>query len=226
MTKETKKTNKEEAEAIVTAVSKTETFIRNNKGLLYGLLIAIILIVAAYVGYNRFISAPKKAEAMQQTFPAEQMFRNGNYELALNGDGNILGFAQIIDNYGAKGGKAVYLYAGICELELGNYSNAISYLEKYKGKEPILKARALACIGDSYVGLGDYATAVTYFEKAAGTADNMFAAKYLLKAGVAYEELGNYAKALECYQNIKDNYPQSSEGYDIEKYISRIEVKK
>ena len=89
-----------------------------------------------------------------------------------------------------------------------------------------MKARALACTGDAYVGLGDYAQAATYFEKAAGHADNMYAAKYLLKAGVTYEEIGNTAKALECYKAIKDNYPQSPEGYDIDKYISRIEVRK
>ena len=226
MTKETKKTNNEEAEAIVTAVSKTESFIRNNNGLLYGILIAIVVIAAIYVGYDKLVSSPKKAEAMQQMFPAEEIFRSGDYEKALNGDGNILGFAQIIDNYGAKAGESVYLYAGICGLETGNYDQAISYLHKYNGKDPIMKARALACTGDAYVGLGDYAQAATYFEKAAGHADNMYAAKYLLKAGVTYEEIGNTAKALECYKAIKDNYPQSPEGYDIDKYISRIEVRK
>lgn len=226
MTKETKKTNNEEAEAIVTAVSKTETFIKSHKGLLYGIAIAIIVIIAGYVGYTKLFSDPKQKEAMQQTFPAEEMFRLGNYEQALNGDGNILGFAQIIDNYGAKAGEAVYMYAGICELRLGNFNEAISYLDKYAGKEPIMKARALACTGDAYAGLGDYAKAVTYFERAANHADNMYAAEYLLKAAVAYEELGNDAKALECYKTIKDKYPQSPEGYDIDKYISRIEVRK
>ena len=51
----------------------------------------------------------------------------------------------------------------------------------------------------------------------------MFAAGYLLKAGVVCEELGDNAKALACYKKIKDKYPQSMEGYDIDKYISRIE---
>ena len=60
-------------------------------------------------------------------FPAEANFRNGEYDLALNGDGNVLGFSQIIDEYGAKGGKDVYLYAGLCELQLGNYQEAINF---------------------------------------------------------------------------------------------------
>ena len=59
--------------------------------------------------------------------------------------------------------------------------------------------------------------------KAAKVSDNMFSATYLLKAGITYEELGQRDKALAAYKEIKDKYPQSMEGYDIDKYISRIE---
>ena len=138
---------------------------------------------------------------------------------------NVLGFKDILDQYGTKGGKAVNFYAGVCELQLGNFQEAINYLKKYKGKDHILSARALACLGDAYTGLEDYNTAVSYFEKAADLSDDMFSAAYLLKAGVTYEELGNDDKALACYKRIKDNWPQSVEGYDIDKYISRIESK-
>ena len=156
---------------------------------------------------------------------AEENFRAADYELALNGDGNVLGFSQIIDEYGAKAGKSVYFYAGVCELQLGNWDLAIKYLQSYKGKDAILKARATACIGDAYVGLEDYAKALTYFEKAAAVADNMYAAGYLLKAGVAAEKLGQNEKALACYETIKDQYPQSMEAYEIDKYIGRIQNK-
>lgn len=223
MAKEIKNPNEE---AVVNAVSSTEKFIRNNKGLLYGILVAIAVVILGYVGYTKLIYEPKRAEALEQMYPAEANFRAGDYETALNGDGNVLGFKQIIDKFGAKAGESVYLYAGICDLRLGNYSEAIAHLKKYNGKDEILKARAEACIGDAYVGLEDYASAVKHFEAAAKTADNNFAATYLLNAGVVYEELGNNAKALECYNTIKNKYPQSIEAYDIDKYISRIEIKK
>ena len=154
---------------------------------------------------------------------AEQNFRAADYELALNGDGNVLGFAQIIDDYGAKAGKAAQFYAGVCELQLGNYEEAVSYLKDYKGKDAILKARALACIGDAYVGLEDYEAALNYFEKAADVIDNMFTAGYLLKAGLVAEKLGQNEKALQYYELIKDQYANSPEGYEIDKYIGRIE---
>ena len=78
-------------------------------------------------------------------------------------------------------------------------------------------------MGDAYVGLGDNAKALSCYDKAAAKADNMFAASYLFKAGVVCEEEGNAQKALGYYKRIREEYPQSLEGYDIEKYISRIE---
>lgn len=212
-------------ERITETVSKTEQFFNDHKGLIYGIIIAVLVLGFGILAYNQWVLKPKQAEAMEQMFPAEAAFNAGEYELALNGDGNVLGFKDILDSYGTKAGKAVNLYAGICELQLGNFNEAISYLKSYKGKDHILSARALACIGDAYVGLEDYNTAINYFEKAAELSSNIYSAAYLLKAGVAYEELGNNDKALSCYNRIKDQYPQSVEGYDIDKYISRIESK-
>jgi len=58
--------------------------------------------------------------------------------------------------------------------------------------------------------------------KAAKHVDNQFAAAYLLKAGIMYEELGDKESAIKAYEDIKVKYPQSVEGYEIDKYISRI----
>ena len=69
MTKETKKTKNEEAEAIVNAVSKTEQFIRDKKGLLYGILIAIVAIIIIYLGYAKLINEPKKFSAQETMRP-------------------------------------------------------------------------------------------------------------------------------------------------------------
>ena len=53
----------------------------------------------------------------------------------------------------------------------------------------------------------------------------MYAAGYLLKAGMVAEKLGENEKALACYETIKDQYPQSMEAYEIDKYIGRIQNK-
>lgn len=210
-------------EKVAETVSKTDQFLRENRKTIYGCLAALLVIGLGVVAYQQFILKPQVKEAVDQMYQAEASFRSGEYELALNGDGNVMGFSQIIDDFGAKGGMDVYLYAGICEFNLGNYQKAIDVLKKYKSKDEIMAARSLACIGDSYVGLGDNKQALSYFEKAAAKVDNIFAATYLFKAGVICEEMMDGAKALTFYKTIKDKYPQSVEGYDIDKYISRIE---
>ena len=163
------------------------------------------------------------AQATDQMVKAEQWFQAGEYELALNGDDNDLGFADILKQYGSKAGEAVYLYTGICQLQTGAYEEAIATLKKYDGDDDILLSRAQACIGDAYVELEDYGKAIGYYEKAAATVDNAFAAAYLLKAGQVAEEMGDKAKALDFYKKIKDQYPESAESSDIDKYITRIE---
>ena len=209
-------------ENIEQTVSATEQFYNENKKAIWGIVAAVLVIGLGILAYNKFIYQPKCVEAMQQCYPAEMSFQNGEYDLALNGDGNNLGFADIIADYGSKAGKAVYLYAGICELQLGNNEEALSYLKKYKGKEPILAARAKACEGDAYVALGDYNAAVRAYKAAVDCADNMFAAGYLVKEGSAYEALGQKAEALACYKAVENDYPQSIEAYDIAKYIARV----
>ena len=222
MAKEIKNPN---AEAVVEAVSKTEKFFNENGKLLSIIAAAVVVVAAGIFCWYKFAYQPKVEEAQGQMAYAEQNFRAGDYETALNGDGNVLGFVQVMDEYGAKAGKSVYFYAGVCELQLGNWDAAIKYLNSYKGKDAILAARATACIGDAYIGLEDYNKALAQFEKAADMADNLFAANYLLKAGVTAEKLGQDAKALSFYKKIKDQYSSSMEGYDIDKYIGRIENK-
>ncbi len=220
-----KEIKNENAEAVVEAVSKTEQFFAKNGKLLSIITVAVVVLCVAVFCWYKFAYQPKVVEAQGQMALAEESFRNGNYELALNGDGNVLGFVQVLDEYGVKAGRSINFYAGVCELQLGNWESAIKYLNAYKGKDAILAARAKACIGDAYVGLEDYSKALGYYEKAVAEIDNMFAATYLMKAGEVAEKLGENAKALGFYELIKDQYPQSFEAMEIEKYIGRVEAK-
>ncbi|MDO4736626.1 MAG: tetratricopeptide repeat protein [Bacteroidia bacterium] len=208
------------------ALSKTEQFLEKYKNVMIYAVVAILVVAGAIYAYRNLVALPAQQEAMGQTFTAEQYFRNGDFEKALNGDGNALGFAEIISEYGTKSGEAVYFYAGVCNLQLGKFQEAIDYLKKYNGEDEIILARAIACIGDAYAGLNDFDTAISYYKKAASSADNIFAANYLMKAGIMYQEQGNTAEALKMYQEIKDKYPQSNEGYEIDKYITRIQPTK
>lgn len=215
----------ENAEAVVNAVSKTDEFFNKNKKLLIGILTAVIVIAAGSYCFYKFYWQAAVEEARSQMVIAENNFNAENWDAALNGDGDNLGFIQIIDQYGSKGGDAVYFYAGVCELKLKNYEDALSYLNSYRGSDDFLAPRAIACKGDAYVGLQDWNKALDCYEKAAAKKDNVFAAGYLMKAAAVCEKLGENDKALALYKKVKDQYPNSFEGREIDKYISRIENK-
>lgn len=219
-----KKTQEEiRQENIEATVSSAQQFYNDNKKTIWTVFTLIVVLGLGILCYYKFIWQPRVAEAMEQCFPCEKNFQQENWELALDGDDNTLGFAGVIEEYGSKAGSAVYLYAGICALRLERWDEAVDYLKKYDGKDPILAARALGCLGDAYVGLEDYGAAAAAFQKAAATADNDFAASYLLKEGLVLREMGKGAEALECFETIKEKYPMSIEAYDIDKFITSTE---
>ena len=224
MAKITKTEEEVRQQNMAEAVSKTELFFKENGKLITYCITAVLVVALCILAYNRFYLQPKKAQATDQMVRAEQWFQAGEYELALNGDENDLGFADILKQYGSKAGEAIYLYTGICQLQTGAYEDAISSLKKYDGEDPILLSRAQACIGDAYVELEEYGKAINYYEKAAATVDNEFAAAYLLKAGIAAEANGDAKKALSFYQTIKDQWSNAPEAMEIDKYITRIET--
>ena len=217
-----KEIKKDAAQEAVEQVSKTDLFFQKYTKVIIICVTAVIIVALAAFLYSRYIYAPAKAEALGQMFPAEELFAQQDYQTALEGDGNILGFAQIAKEYGAKAGKAVFMYAGVCELQLGNYEEAVKYLDRYHGKDKILAGRALACKGDALSALERYDQALSCYLKAAKKSGNLYSAAYLLKAGVVAEELEKNDVALDCYNTIKEEYPMSAEAMDIEKYITRI----
>lgn len=219
-----KPAQKTEEAAVAQALSKSEEFFAKNRKLITIILLAIVVVVCLIFAYMKWIREPRRQEALGQLFPAEQYFRIDSFDLALNGDGNALGFKEIINQYKALPGKVVYFYAGVCELQLGNYQEAINYLAKFHANDDIIQARAFCNLGDAYVGLNNNQKALTYYLKAANYKDNAYAAYYYKKAGLMYEELGDKANALSTYQTIKNKYPQTLEAYEIDKYISRLQI--
>lgn len=217
-----KEQNVNNAQAVGEAVSGVEKFLKKNGKVITWAVVGVIALVAILFAYHNWVKLPNIEEAKAQMMTAEEYFRANDYEQALNGDGNALGFVQVLDEYGTKAGKDIYFYAGVCELQLGNYQAAIDYLKKYNGKDKIILGRAQCCIADAYVGLEKYSDALKGYKNAAATSDNEFSAQYLLKAGILCEEMGNADEALSLYEEIKVKYPQTIEASEIDKYISRL----
>ena len=227
MAKENVQKDEERLEQIESTLGKTEMFVEKNRNTIMVVLGIIIVVVLAIFGVKKFIVEPREAEAQTAIFRAEQLFENDDYATALNGDGNNAGFMDIINEYGGtKTGNLARYYAGICYLNTGDFENAIKYLGEFKGKDQIVRPLATGAMGDAYLELDNAAEAAKCYEKAAKESANSFTSPmFLMKAGLAYEMVENYQKALDMYKTINAEYPNSNEGFSIEKYIAYVEAK-
>ena len=182
-----------------------------------------MVVAAAFLGLNKFILQPREDEAQSQMFMAENYFEKDSFNLAINGDGNYLGFLDIIDDYGmTKSAKLAKYYTGVSYLRLGEYQEAINYLGKFKTDDILLASVKEGSMGDAYSELGDDKKALQHYINATSASDNNFTTPiYLMKAASIYENQGEPAKALEFYNRIKNEYPDTNEGQNVEKYIAR-----
>ncbi len=214
-------------EAVENALSRTEQYIENNQKSLSVIVAAIFIIIGGYMAFNKFYVDPMQAEAQVQMFPAEQYFEKDSFNLALNGDGNAIGFLDIIDEYSlTSSGNLASYYAGICYLHTGQYEDAIDYLEKFDADDKMISALAISAIGDAYAELGENSNARDYYLKASKMNPNNFTTPiYLYKAGLLSEELGENEKALEAYTQLETDFPESNEGRKVEKFIARVKLK-
>ena len=226
MAKQETKQADERLENVEEALSKTELWIEENQKTLWTILIALLFVAVAIFFINRYMQK-RNENASQQIFHAQAAFEQEKYDIALNGDGNNLGFLDIISSYGStKTGKLANYYAGICYMKQGNYNDAIEYLKKYTNNDQILSGMALGAIGDCYMELGDNTNAASYYGKAARkNANDFISPMFLVKEGMTYEIMGNYAKALESYKLLKKDYPLSNEAFEISKNIAYLEEK-
>jgi tetratricopeptide (TPR) repeat protein len=220
-----KKHEIETIEDIELSLTKAEQFIERNQRLLLAVFIGIVAVVAGIWAYFRYLENENQA-AMSQMFVAEQYFERDSFDLAIHGDGNYPGFLEIIDMYGStKAGNLSHYYTGIAYLNLGDYESAIEHLQKFDSDDIVMSTLSSCAIGDAYVELEEYRKAIDYYLDAANKNENTFTTPiYLKKAALVYEELGNYEKALELYLEIKDQYPDTNEGRQAEKYISRVKT--
>jgi tetratricopeptide (TPR) repeat protein len=206
-------------------LSKTEQLLEDNyKTLLIGLGVIVVLVGLGWLG--KLYLNNRNEEAQSQMFQAERYLEMDSLKLALNGDGNYLGFLDIAKDYKftSTGNLAKYS-AGICYLHLGNYNEAIEFLDSYSKKDKVLGSLAIGATGDAYVELGNLEKGISNYIEAAEYADNAFNTPlFLMKAGELYELTGKFSEALKLYERIENQYPESTEGSTIEKYIARVKL--
>ena len=225
MAKNKKDDNPQGIKNVEETLTKTEQFLEENyKPLLIGLAVVVVLVGIFWLG--RMYLGKKNEEAQAQMYQAQKYLELDSINLALNGDGNYLGFLDIAKEYKfTKAGNLARYSAGICNLHLGNYEEAIEYLEKYSKKDKVIGSIAIGATGDAWVELGDTEKGISKYIEAAAYADNSFNTPlFLMKAAELYELNGKYSDALKLYERIKEEYPTSTEGSSVDKYIARAKL--
>jgi tetratricopeptide (TPR) repeat protein len=191
------------------------------------ILVGIIVIAGGIYAYHSMISEPKEKQASDAIWRAEEYYRTDSTQLALNGDAINAGFLKIMSRY--SGTKAAHLsefYAGSCYLKLGDFNNAVKYLKDFSTPDKQLQERAYGLLGDAYSEQGKKQEAADQYKKA-GTyneQDDLFAPEYLFRSGYLYENMGKTQDAIAMYKLIKDKYPSSQRGAEIDKYLARLGV--
>ncbi len=214
-------------EELESALTKTEQFIEDNQKIITYVIGAVILVVAGYLGFNKFYLQPKEKEAQSQMFMAVDYFEKDSFNLAVNGDGNYLGFLDIIDDYGiTKSANRAKYYTGISYLNLGQYEEALDYLNEFKTDDLLLAPITEGAKGDAYLELGETAKALKQYKKAYELTDNELTTPvYMMKAANLLESMDEFKDALALYKNLKSKYPKSTEGMEADRYIARVEMK-
>lgn len=201
-------------------------FYEDNRRLVYGLgvgLLALILAIPGYIYYQQQ-QQQQANEMLGQILP---VYERGDYDQALNGAGDRAGLLTIADEYGStSAGNLATFYAASALYEQGEYDRALEYYQQFDKGSDFIGASAYAAEASIYEGRGELQQAAEYYERAATQYQNALTApRYLLEAGQAYEDAGQYAEAERVYQQIKEEYPDSSQAEEVDRYLARVQAR-
>jgi len=209
-------------------IARAKDFWERNSKIISIIFAVIVLGGGGFLIYKNYVQKPKEEKATDAMFRAEEYFRMDSVNLALNGDGQSLGFLKVIDKYGGTdAGNLACYYAGVCYLKLDNNQNAVKYLKKFSTDSKPVKARVYKLLGDANGDMGHGSEAVDYYKKAAHTfeedkdnsAEALFLAAYLTD-----RVLKNSKEAIELYKELKEKYPTTSQGVDADNYLAQLGV--
>ena len=208
-------------------LSKAEQFVEDNRKILFIIIGSIIFLFVGYYGYQNLYKSPLNEKAQKQLFIGEKYFEKDSFGLALNGSNNFEGLLTIAKKYSnTKSGQLANYYAGISYLRIGDYKNAIKTLEKYNSNDQLLLSISKMAIGDAFSEINQPNEAIEYYQQSIKISQNeLITPIALMKCARLYELEKKYNNALDCYKTIKNEYPESTTGKTIDKYINNINNK-
>ena len=177
-----------------------------------GVLAASLL----FVLYKMFFYEPANTESKAA------YWRGLNFAVKDSTDKAIQELESAVESYdGKQGGEVSQFLLATQYMKKGKFEEAITELEGTDVDDTYLSAMKSGLIADCKNEMKDYAAAVELYIEAASINENNFTTPmYLFKAGLCAEKVKDFTKAVECYQKIKDDYPDYG-NRKYEKYLSR-----
>lgn len=197
-----------ETDPLLTSYYLFTSFLKRNMGTVISASLAFVLLVGGGIYYYLHTQAQEE-QAQELLVPVEQAFQMGDYETALQGNDQLsVGLIDIINEYGrTSAGNLARYYAAVSEAELGNYDQALVYIERFDPPEGILGVGPVAFHAVILANLGELEEATDIFIKAAEWDENESTTpQNLLNAAQTAREAGNYERATELVERLLDDY--------------------
>lgn len=204
-----------------------QSFWKKNQKIISTTLAILIVVVGGWYGYQEYVVKPKENKAAEAIYKLQELFAIDSSNLVINGDNTIgaKGALYIIKNYsGTKSSNLAYYYAGISYLKLKDFNNAIKYLKEFSTSAKQVQMAAYTALGHAYAETNKKEEAVEYYTKA-GTffeKDEFNSAENLFLAASLLETMNKTKEALELYKKIKEKYPNTDKGFQVDKYIYKL----
>ena len=212
----------ESSEALAEQISRGEEFVEKNKNIITYVLVGIVALIAGFF-WLKTQNEEAESDAQAEMFNAQFYFEADSLTKAMEGDGNSLGFLDIIDMYsGTKAANLSNFYAGVISMKKGEFDEAIAYLNEFSSSDLLIQARAYSLIGDCNSEAGEMAEAITFYKKAANYEPNeQFTPSYLMKLALAQEAESDFEGAIASYTTIIKDFPAAQEVNDAKKRKAR-----
>src|SRR5688572_2466984 len=151
--KEVNKDVLENPEVLAEKLEGVEHWVERNPKIIIGVVAALVLIVGGYFGFRYYVDS-QNAQAQSEMFQAVRYFEMDSLNLALKGDGNNLGFEQIVEDYPmTDAANLANYYGGAIALKQGKFALALLYLQDFSSNDILVQARAYSLMGDAHMEL-------------------------------------------------------------------------
>jgi len=213
---------------LVDFYTKIMGFYYSYKNEVIGGVIALIVIIGSVIGYTTY-SSSQEQEAQTRLATAEQYFMQGDYQKALTGSETefTIGFEQVIDNYSSTDAAnlATY-YAAVCEYQLGNYEQALTYIQDFEYPEGILGVGPIAFHASLLSDMERYTEAAEKYVQAAEWDKNESTSPVnYFQAAESFYQAGDLEQAEKYVDIVLNEYPNAIRSGKPERLKGLLETK-